>query len=150
MAVHSQFMHLCEDELTSTSQTSLTHADECLGTKVQLYMSHDPVCSPTGGSFILSSHVIHASSRESTCAFWAAAHIMCAGLVLPAPRRPLGLSCWSSCSCLQHVFATCRASCGSDFHKLNAFWPHIAPIQTFFIQTVRTLSFTPALLTSFG
>lgn len=103
----SEFMHLCEDELTSTSQTSLTHTDECLGTKIQLYLNYYPVFCQTSGSFMLSSHVIHTSSGESIPAFRTVVHIMCAGLMLPAPCRQLGLSYWSSCSCcntfLQHA-----------------------------------------------
>lgn len=51
-----------------------THA-ECLGTKVQLYMSHNTVCSQTSISFTLSSHVCHASHGESTCAFRGTAHV---------------------------------------------------------------------------
>lgn len=70
----SQFMHLCEGELTSTSQTSLTHADERPGIKVQLHMSHNTLCSQTSISFILSGLVCHTSHGESTCAF--RAHVM--------------------------------------------------------------------------
>lgn len=84
VALHGQFVHLREDELTSTSQTSLHHTDECLGSEVQLYMSHDPVCPQISGSSILSRRVIHASSGQFTCAFGAVADIKCAVLVLPA------------------------------------------------------------------
>jgi len=40
-------------------------------------MSHDPVCPQTGGLFILSSQVIHASSGKSTYTFRAVAHVVC-------------------------------------------------------------------------